>query len=90
MLTKLSFNSGRVLLFVALVAGIVGHCDGEFDKVAENNIFLKYLYQKYGSDHNVLTFEGLEHLLENLNLGEYRKLSLMIFNEICIGTGSLN
>jgi hypothetical protein len=69
MLTNLSFNSGRALLFVVL-AGIIVHCGGEFDKEAENNVYLKYLYQKYGSDHNVLTFEGLEHLLGNLNLGE--------------------
>jgi hypothetical protein len=69
MFTKLPFNSKLYIFLLIIVINFL-KCNSEIDKIADNNVFLKYLFQKYGSDHNLLTFEGLEHLLENLNLGK--------------------
>lgn len=58
--------------FVVLVLWLgcaTGTGDGNgIDKKRDQDFFLKQIFDKYG-DHGVITFEGFEHLLENLGLG---------------------
>jgi len=58
--------------FVVLVLWFgcaTGRSDGNgTDMKRDRDFFLKQIFDKYG-DHGVITFEGFEHLLENLGLG---------------------
>ncbi|XP_021927252.1 zinc transporter ZIP6-like isoform X2 [Zootermopsis nevadensis] len=62
-----SMNTPEVLVLVLVLAGCATGQDSH-DKSGEDLFFLKQIFNKYG-DHGVISFEGFEHLLENLGLG---------------------